>query len=265
MVERIRFGVAKSMAIACHVGYHAHAVFGAGRSPFFLLSAVGLCLVALLATACAPAARPLASPSPSPDATPAVSQAHASPESSVPSPSAPSVSPLVELTPAPPSPARSSAVDGFAFEGEDVLAYYAGQGYTCGGWRTSTVVAGMSQSDCVLADDAGRRRLIRLVVDADGALADGWAGISAADDDQSLAPIDALESLAGFLGAMLGEERGAAVLPWFAEHLGDEHADTEAGALRIATYTRTDDDTAWLYVEVARPDYLDLAGFAAHP
>lgn len=146
-----------------------------------------------------------------------------------------------------------------------MVAYYVGQGYTCGGWRTSAVVAGLSERDCALVDDSGRQRAIRFVIDAAGALTSGRAAVSAAGTEQSLAPIDALEPLAGFLGAMLGDERGAAALPWLATHLGDEYADTEAGALRIATYSRTDEGTAWLCVEAAHPDYLNLADFGAHP
>jgi hypothetical protein len=54
---------------------------------------------------------------------------------------------------------------------------------------------------------------------------------------------------------MLGAERGEALLPWLAAHLGDAYAETTDGDLKVATYIKGDDHST-LYVELALPSYL---------
>ena len=77
------------------------------------------------------------------------------------------------------------------------------------------------------------------------------------DTETILAPIDALDPLSGFLGAMLGEQQGAALLTWLASHLGDTYAETMSGPIEVATYTESEEDHSTLYVEVANRAYLD--------
>ena len=72
-----------------------------------------------------------------------------------------------------------------------------------------------------------------------------------------LDPTIALEPLAGFLGAMLGEVRGTELVPWLAGHLGDEYAETMAADLHVATYTQPVGGVAVLVVEVANDAYLN--------
>ncbi|MCJ7712490.1 MAG: hypothetical protein MUQ32_16840 [Chloroflexi bacterium] len=67
----------------------------------------------------------------------------------------------------------------------------------------------------------------------------------------------ALDPLSGFLGAMLGGDRGGALLEWLAGHLGDAYAETSEGGLRIATYTASAEDHATIYVQLANQAYLD--------
>jgi hypothetical protein len=71
-----------------------------------------------------------------------------------------------------------------------------------------------------------------------------------------LDPVDAMDPLSGFLGAMLGSDRGGALVEWLAGHAGDAYAETSAGGLRIATYTPSADDHSVIYVELADQGYL---------
>ena len=112
---------------------------------------------------------------------------------------------------------------------------------------------------CQQTDDAGRTQTIGLVTDPAGGLANGFASVTGTDTETILAPINALDPLAGFLGAVLGEDQGAALLTWLASHLGDTYAETTSGPLRVATYTGSDEDHSTLYVEVANRSYLDAA------
>jgi hypothetical protein len=95
------------------------------------------------------------------------------------------------------------------------------------------------------------------VTDPSGGLANGFASVQGKDTEMFLAPVDALDPLAGFLGAMLGEAQGSALLPWLAGHLGDSYAETTIGPIRIATYTESAEDHSKLYVELANQSYLD--------
>lgn len=75
-----------------------------------------------------------------------------------------------------------------------------------------------------------------------------------------LPPVDALEPLAAFLGATLGEGQGSELLSWLAGHLGDAYAETTIGGLKVATYTASETDPSRLYVEIANETYLDAPG-----
>ncbi len=157
------------------------------------------------------------------------------------------------------SPGASPASEtiGFAFSWEAVLAYYAGEGYACGEERPSTTAAGYTFRACQSEDEAGRTLVIGLVTDADGTLADAYASVQGTPDEEFLAPIDALDPLAGFLGVTLGKQRGADLLAWLAGHLGDAYAQTRVGELTVATYTASEQDHSTLFVEVGNQAYLD--------
>lgn len=189
-------------------------------------------------------------PTPSPVATPAAPTL------------TPAVTPVDDEPPTATPPSTPGSLpspgpgEGFAFPAEDVLAYYEGLGYECTDSQLSRLADGFSFRNCSIVDDDGRTRVIGLVVDPDGELANGFASVEAAEGETTLAPIDALEPLAGFLGAMVGAERGSAILTWLATHLGDEYAETTDGELRIATYAETE-EALRLYVEMANQEYLD--------
>lgn len=89
-----------------------------------------------------------------------------------------------------------------------------------------------------------------MVTDPDGSLANGFASIQGKNSEAFLAPVDALEPLAGFLGAMLGEDQGSTALPWLAGHLGDAYAETTIGAITVATYTESRDDPSRLDAQI---------------
>lgn len=184
---------------------------------------------------------------PSLTASPSPTLASASsPSPALPAPSEPpaSVTPTAETT-------------GFAFAAEDIAAYYESQGYACGAPQPSANAAGFTFRTCESVDDVGRTRVIGLVTDPYGGLANGFASVKGNDTETILAPIDALDPLAGFLGAMLGEEQGAALLTWLASYLGDTYAETMSGPIKVATYTESEEDHSTLYVELANRAYLD--------
>lgn len=165
-------------------------------------------------------------------------------------------------TPAAPSPTIGSAAPGasaaaFPFAADAIVGYYEGQGYVCSLPAPSTQAAGFVYRTCQLTDGDGRSRIVGVVTDGDGALADGFASVEGTDSEPILDPVVALDPLAGFLGAMLGESQGEALLPWLAGHLGDTYATTTVGELTVATYIEAADDHSKLYVEVANQAYLD--------
>jgi len=202
---------------------------------------------AFLLTACGST---VVSPSPSPSA---VAPTTSPPPTRVlPSPSEP---------PASASPTPNTT--GFAFAAEDIAAYYETQGYVCSAPQPSTAAAGYTVRSCQALDDAGRTRVIGLVTDPEGGLANGFASVKGTDPETMLAPIDALGPLAGFLGTMLGEAQGTALLTWLASHLGDTYAETTSGPIKVATYTESEDDRSTLYVEVANQAYLDASPAAS--
>jgi len=164
-----------------------------------------------------------------------------------------------------PGPAESTnpVVVGFAFAAEDIVAYYQSQGYACSTRQPSTKAAGFFLRTCQKIDDAGRTLIVGVVTDPAGGLANGFASVQGRDSETFLAPVDALDPLAGFLGAMLGEDQGSALLQWLAGHLGDAYSETTIGGIRVATYTASTDDHSRLYVEVANQAYIDAPGVQA--
>ena len=176
-----------------------------------------------------------------------------SPAAPPPTPTAlPSASPVPSLG----EPSRPIA-SGFAFDAESIAGYYQTQGYSCSEPRPSTQALGYTVVTCQLMDLAGRRRDVGLVTDPAGELANGFASVRGAAGEDILNPADALEPLAGFLGAMLGESRGESLLPWLAGHLGDEFERTTIDDLEVATYLATPDDHSTLFVEIANQAYID--------
>lgn len=202
----------------------------------------------LLLAACA---SPTLTPSPPTSTSPVAPTA--SPATASPSPS-----PLTESPAAPSLPTT-----GFAFAADDVVAYYESQGYQCSAARPSTKAAGFTVRTCETVDQAGRTRGIGVVTDPAGGLANGFASVQGTATETFLAPVDALDPLAGFLGAMLGPDQGATLLTWLAGHLGDAYAETTIGPITVATYTESAEDHSKLYVELANRVYLDAPGVAA--
>ncbi len=184
-----------------------------------------------------------------------------SPSTPIASPSSMSALPSASDLPASASPASNAT--GFAFEAEDIAAYYETQGYICSASQPSTAAAGYTVRTCEHLDDAGRTRVVGLVTDPAGGLANGFASVKGTETEAILAPIDALDPLAGFLGVMLGEEQGADLLTWLASHLGDTYAETTSGPIKVATYTEAEEDHSTLYVEVANQAYLDASPAAS--
>lgn len=210
------------------------------RSRDRILASFAVATSLLLAACGSTSVTPSLTASPSPTLAPA-------------SPSAASRSPA-----GPPASAIPTAnTTGFAFAAEDIAAYYESQGYPCVAPQPSTKAAGFTFRSCEKVDDTGRTRVIGLVTDPDGGLANGFASVNGKDTETILAPIDALDPLSGFLGAMLGEQQGAALLTWLAAHLGDTYAETMSGPIKVATYTESETDHSTLYVEVANRAYLD--------
>jgi hypothetical protein len=164
-------------------------------------------------------------------------------------------------SPATPLPATPSTnTTGFAFTADAVVGYYQSQGYACTATRPSTKAAGFTVRTCQLIDGAGRTRVVGVVTDPGGGLADGFASVQGTATETFLAPTDALEPLAGFLGAMLGETQGALLLTWLAGHLGDSYAETTLGAIKVATYTDSPESHTTLYVELANAVFLSSPG-----
>jgi hypothetical protein len=160
-----------------------------------------------------------------------------------------------------PTPSESAlptaAASGFAFSVDGVIGYYQGKGYVCSTPQPSTTAAGYIYRSCQAQDPAGRALVVGLVTDPRGALADAFASVQGKASETIPAPSDALNPLSAFLGAMLGEDRGDALLMWLAGHLGDDYAQTTSTDLKVATYTASQTDHSRLYVEIANQSYLD--------
>lgn len=156
-----------------------------------------------------------------------------------------------------PPPASIDPGTGFAFAAEDIVAYYQGQGYSCNAVEPSTTAAGFFFRSCEKVDAAGRSLVVGLVTDPGGRLAEGFATITGNESEDVLEPEVALPPLAGFLGAVLGEDEGARAADWLIDHLGGVYEQTLLGKVTLATYNGEDDDPKVLAVELANQSYLD--------
>lgn len=152
-----------------------------------------------------------------------------------------------------PTPAPS----GFGFSVEAVIAYYEGQGFTCDQIQPSATATGYFFQGCQMVDANRRTLALGFVTDPSGDLADGYASVQGRPPESILEPTVALDHLSGFLGAMLGEERGTSLLEWLAGHLGDAYAQTTIDVLVVATYTQSPTDHSSLYLEIANQDYIN--------
>jgi hypothetical protein len=129
-------------------------------------------------------------------------------------------------------------------------------GYACSEPRPSTEAAGYTVRTCQGLDAARRTTTVGLVTDPDGVIGDAFASVQAVEGEAVLDPVDAMDMLSGFLGAMLGTDRGGRLVEWLAGHAGDAYAETSDGGLRIATYTPSKDDHATIYLELANQSYI---------
>lgn len=202
-----------------------------------LAAVLAVALAAVLG--CAPSATPIAAP---PSVGPTAAPGTASPSASA----------RASIGPVP--------SDGyFAFDAESILGYYALLGYACGDPEPSSQAAGFTYRSCQLVDPDGRTRVVGIVTDPAGDVADAFTSVVGTSTETILDPAAVLDPFAAFLGAMLGESQGVAMLEWLAGHLGDDYAVTTLGELTIATYTESPDDHSRLYLEIANQAYLDAA------
>jgi hypothetical protein len=181
-----------------------------------------------------------------------------------PTPTGVAPKPTAGLSSPPPTgavtPIPAPTNEGFPFAASAITGYYETLGYACDDERSSSVADGFRVRTCTLVDPDGRTRTIGVVTDAAGLVANGFASISGAPDEDFLEPTIALEPLSAFLGAMLGAEPGAELVPWLAGHLGDTYAQTTAGPITVGTYTPGADDHSTLTVEVGNDAYLNAPG-----
>ena len=154
------------------------------------------------------------------------------------------------------SPALSAAPRVFPFSVSAISGFYEGEGLVCAAPVASTTAAGWSITTCEGPDPTGRTVVIGLITDPDGTLGAGFATVTARPDEDLLEPTDAIDTLSGFLGAMLGDEPATELLPWLAGHLGEEYAETTADEVTVATYIESPDDSTRIYLEVDGPAYL---------
>jgi len=153
-------------------------------------------------------------------------------------------------------PASIDPATGFAFAADDVAAYYQGQGYTCNAFEPSTTAAGFFFRSCEKTDAAGHGLVVGLVTDPDGRLAEGFATVTGTQSEAVLEPELALPPLAGFLGAVLGEDEGGSAADWLTDHLGGVYEQTTLGLVTLGTYNGDNDDPRVLAVELANQSYL---------
>ncbi|MDP1805383.1 MAG: hypothetical protein Q8K72_09470 [Acidimicrobiales bacterium] len=214
-----------------------------------IAAAVGLAGAILLAGCGGAAATPAPTPTPTaaPTATPAPTPA--------PTPK-PTPKPTAALA-ATPEATNSAANGGFAFPADQVLGYYESVGFTCEDPIASNQVTGYTVFRCLKADDAtGFTTLVALVVDENGVTGDSFAGVLGTDGKTSPTPEQALEPLAFFLGAMMGETEGQKAGTWLTQHLGEDMATIPVGALLVATYPGDKETGLGYYVEVANEAFL---------
>lgn len=204
------------------------------NATLFAAACVGLLLAAAACSSSAPSASSNASagptPSPSPSSSPAL------------------------------TPTAAPSIGGFVFAANDIIGYYETLGYTCAAEQPSATAAGFAVRTCSMLDPEDRTRDIGVVTDPTHRVANGFASLAGTGSEAFLDPVVALEPLAAFLGAMLGEEQGSALLPWLAAHLGDAYAETTAGPITVATYTDGPNLHSKLYVELGNQEYLTAPG-----
>ena len=211
-------------------------------TPLLLLAAV---LAVLSVAACGPA------PS-SASLAPLQSQAQTSPTK------APATSPsaISETTPSSSNAVQSPAAGPFAFSANAITSFYENASLGCNPPAPSTTAAGWFVRTCEGENAESRPVAIGVITDESGVLGAGFAAVTALPDEDLLEPTDAIDTLSGFLGAMLGEEPATELLPWLADHLGDEYAETTVGGVTVATYTESADDSTRIYLEIDGPTYL---------
>jgi len=202
-------------------------------------------VAALSAVACGPSG-PSASPGPV-DSPPAMSPTKA-----------PATSPgsSGETVPSSSGAAASPAAGPFAFSADAITSFYESASLECNSPAPSTTAAGWFVRTCEGENAEGRPVAIGVITDESGALGAGFAAVTALPDEDLLEPTDAIDTLSGFLGAMVGEEPATELLAWLADHLGDEYAETTVGDVTVATYTESADDPTRIYLEVDGPAYL---------
>ena len=182
--------------------------------------------------------------------TPISTPAPGSNEIPAPGPTAPAATGLESATPLP-------SVDGFAFDAESILGYYASLGYACDPGVPSTQAVDHTVRSCRLVDPDGRTRVVTVVTDANDTVADAFTSLAGAEGEPILDPTASLDPFAAFLGATLGESQGESLLPWLAGHIGDVDATTTVGELTVATYSESPVDHSRLYLEIASQAFLD--------
>lgn len=212
--------------------------------PSATLTAALTTLALLVVVGCAPQALPTIGPTSTvPTAAP---------------PSAASPATSASIVPGSIVPGSADPIDGgFAFDAESILGYYETLGYACEPPRPSTQAAGHTVRSCSLVDAHGRQRLVSIVTDPVGDIAQALTSIDGTASEPILDPVVALEPFAAFLGATLGAAQGESLLPWLAMHLGDEFATTTLGELTLATYRESPQDHSTLYLEIANQDFLE--------
>ena len=153
-------------------------------------------------------------------------------------------------------PAASEAAGPFAFSADAITSFYEGASLECNEPTASTTAAGWFVRTCQGENADGRPVAIGVITNEADALGAGFATVTALPDEDLLEPTDAIDTLSGFMAAMLGEEPATELLPWLAGHLGDEYAETTLGEVTVATYTESPDDPTRIYLEVDGPAYL---------
>lgn len=206
---------------------------------------LGVALAFSSATACA-------SPAPSASLSPIASSPR--PSSTIVEATSPRAS--VETDPPSGSPAASAIAGPFAFSAAAITSFYESASLDCEPPTPSATAAGWFVRTCDGENADGRPIAIGLITDESDALGAGFATVTALPDEDLLEPTDAIDTLSGFLGAMLGEEPATELLPWLASHIGDEYAETTHGNVTVATYTESADDSTRIYLEIDGPAYL---------
>lgn len=204
---------------------------------------------ALIVAACGGAASPTGAPA-TPAATTAPTQAPTPEPTPSPTP-APTPQPTPEATPEPAPDAASM----FAFDANDVLNYYASQGFECG--DPNPDVIGFTIVQCTKAASKEPTAMISIAVsNDDGRTHYGYAGFYNKDGAKKPDKETAFQHLGGYLGALLGTEEGTVVGEWVYSNLGADLSDSYKG-LQVFTYPLDDSPGSGYFIEVSTQDFLD--------